>query len=52
MTPKIKIYCPKCGSSVVEKLKNQECQCITCGKIFYFVTPNSGSAYDLERYKL
>jgi len=47
-----KMSCPKCRSPLVERLKNQECKCNACGEIFYFVTPNTGSCSDLERYNL
>ena len=52
MSKPIKVCCPKCGSSDVEKLRNQEFHCKTCGETFYFVTPNTGSASDMERYEL
>ena len=52
MSQKIKICCPKCGSTTVEKHNNQEYQCTACKEIFYFVTPNTGSGNNLERYKL
>ncbi|MDR0470291.1 MAG: hypothetical protein LBH79_01025 [Nitrososphaerota archaeon] len=43
--------CPKCGSLRVERLHNQEVRCQACGMVFYFVTPDTGSA-DFDRYKL
>jgi len=42
--------CPKCGSHMVEVLKNQERLCRKCGYVFYFVTPNCGTQHDLSRY--
>jgi ribosomal protein L37AE/L43A len=52
--PKVEIRCPKCGSSAVERTKNQECRCCSCGEVFYFVTPRCGSQAedDLGRYEL
>jgi predicted RNA-binding Zn-ribbon protein involved in translation (DUF1610 family) len=50
-TSKVELRCPKCGYLEVEKNKNQEYRCSRCGEIFYFVTPECGSA-DFERYKL
>ena len=52
MTQKITICCPKCGSKALEKHNNQEYQCTTCKEVFYFVTPNAGSAINSDRYKL
>ena len=46
------IRCPKCGSHAVERGKNQEYTCRKCGKVFYFVTPDTGSQLDLGRYEL
>jgi ribosomal protein L37AE/L43A len=51
-TPTVKISCPKCSSPAVEKNKNQEFRCNTCGKIFYFVTPKYGSDPNSKKYKL
>ena len=52
--PEVEISCPKCGSSLVERVKNQECRCYRCGVVFYFVTPRCGSqaSDDLGRYEL
>jgi DNA-directed RNA polymerase subunit RPC12/RpoP len=50
--PSIQIQCPKCGSKTVEKQKNQEYHCANCGETFYFVTPDTGSSNNLERYNL
>ena len=49
---KPKVVCPKCGSSNVEKERNQEFHCKVCGEVFYFVTPNTGEADNFERYEL
>jgi ribosomal protein L37AE/L43A len=46
------IRCPKCGSHAVERGNNQEYTCRKCGKVFYFVTPDTGSQLDLSRYEL
>jgi predicted RNA-binding Zn-ribbon protein involved in translation (DUF1610 family) len=51
-TNKVEICCPKCGSSAIEKSKNQERRCIQCGEIFYFVTPKCGSQLNHKRYEL
>ena len=32
--PNVEIRCPKCGSSEVERTKNQECRCLRVGKFF------------------
>jgi ribosomal protein L37AE/L43A len=45
------LRCPKCGSLRVERQKNQEVKCVKCGMVFYFVTPDTGSA-DFGRYQL
>lgn len=52
--PMVEVCCPKCGSSSVERIKNQECRCCRCGVVFYFVTPRCGSqaSDDLGRYEL
>ncbi|NLE06662.1 MAG: hypothetical protein GX638_17900 [Crenarchaeota archaeon] len=50
--PNTQIRCPKCGSNDVIKNMNLEYKCNECGKIFFFVTPNTHSEKDLDRYKL
>jgi predicted RNA-binding Zn-ribbon protein involved in translation (DUF1610 family) len=50
--PTVEVHCPKCGSTAIEKRKNQEHHCTKCGETFYFVTPQCGSQLDLERYEL
>jgi tRNA(Ile2) C34 agmatinyltransferase TiaS len=46
------VRCPRCGSSLVEKGKNQEFRCSQCKEVFYFVTPKCGSQLDVKRYEL
>ncbi len=46
------VKCPKCGSYAVDRQRNQECKCRKCGAVFYFVTPDTGSADDFSRYQL
>jgi len=50
LMPNFDVKCPKCGSQVIERLKNQEHRCCKCGYVFYFVTPECGSQLDLSRY--
>jgi ribosomal protein L37AE/L43A len=48
----VEMRCPKCGSLRVERQRNQEVKCCACGMVFYFVTPDTGSGTDFERYTL
>lgn len=50
MTSSHNMKCPKCGSHVIERLKNQEHICVKCSYVFYFVTPDCGTQLDLSRY--
>ncbi|MDD4325537.1 MAG: hypothetical protein PHC63_03805 [Candidatus Bathyarchaeota archaeon] len=44
--------CPKCGSLKVERQRNQEVRCCSCGLVFFYVTPDAVSGTDLDRYRL
>jgi tRNA(Ile2) C34 agmatinyltransferase TiaS len=51
-TSTIEKRCPKCGSTAIEKGKNQEYYCTQCKETFYFVTPKGGSQFESKRYEL